>query len=59
MANEVVDHLVGDRRKGLFHKLDKEKVCDHFSWEFVDYMLDIMGFGGGCVLTYLLLLLHY
>lgn len=45
VTNEVVDALVGGKREGLLCKVDIEKVYDHVSWEFADYMLEKMGFG--------------
>lgn len=45
MANEVVDKLVMGKKEGLVCKLDTEKAYGHVCWNFVDYMLDKLGFG--------------
>lgn len=44
VAREVVDNLVGNKLNEILCKLDMEKAYDHVPWNFVDYMLDKVGF---------------
>lgn len=45
IVNKVVDELAFRKRDGLLCKLDMEKTYDHFSWGFIDSMLERLGFG--------------
>lgn len=45
IVNEVVDDMVNNKRVWVPCKLDMEKDFDHVGWDFVDYMLDILGIG--------------
>lgn len=45
IANELVDDLITQKKKGIMCKLDMEKAFDHVSWSFIDYMLLRFGFG--------------
>lgn len=46
VANEGVDDLIGSNKNGMLCKLDIEEAYDHVCLDFVDYMLDRLGFGG-------------
>lgn len=46
VASEIVYEMVGRGVEGVLCKLDIEKTYDHACWEFVDYMLGKLGFGG-------------
>lgn len=45
VVNELMDDLVGNKRKGVLCKLNIEEVYNHVIWEFVDYMLGRLGSG--------------
>lgn len=45
MANEVVDDVIRNKKRGVFCKLDMEKTFDHVSLDFIDHMLENLGFG--------------
>ena len=45
VANEVVEEVRKQKRKGLVFKIDFEKAYDHVEWNFVDDVLERKGFG--------------
>ncbi|KAI5356417.1 hypothetical protein L3X38_009312 [Prunus dulcis] len=45
VANEVVEEVRKQNRKGLVFKIDFEKAYDHVEWNFVDDVLARKGFG--------------
>lgn len=45
IANEVVDEIINKKRDGVICKLDMQKVYDRVNWNFVDFMLNKLGFG--------------
>ena len=45
IANEAVDSILRRKENGLPCKLDIEKDYDHIRWDFLQQILDIMGFG--------------
>lgn len=45
MASECLHSRHKERKLGLIFKLDFEKACDREHWEFLLYMLRLMGFG--------------
>lgn len=45
IANEVVDEAIKNNQKGALCKLDMEKAFDHDNWDFIDNMLERLGFG--------------
>lgn len=46
IASDIVDELVGQKKENIICKIDMEKVYDHVSWDFVNYMMDKLGFRG-------------
>lgn len=58
IANEVVDDIINNKRDDVICKLDMEKAFDNVCWNFLDYLLNRMGFGWkwrkwirSCILT--------
>lgn len=45
VANEVVDDLISNNNAGILCKLNMEKAYDRVYWDFVNYMLGMLGFG--------------
>lgn len=45
IANEVVDDLLRNKKRGILCKLDMEKAFDNVSWDFIDYMFEKSDFG--------------
>lgn len=39
IANEFVDELIINKKKGVLVKLDMEKAFDHPNWDFINYIL--------------------
>ena len=46
VANETVDFLKKENMSGVFVKVDYEKAYDSVDWEFLYYIMDILGFNG-------------
>ncbi|GKV51190.1 hypothetical protein SLEP1_g57860 [Rubroshorea leprosula] len=44
IANEVIDEAKKKKRKTIMFKIDFEKAYDKVSWEFLEYMMQRMGF---------------
>ncbi|GKV45281.1 hypothetical protein SLEP1_g52387 [Rubroshorea leprosula] len=44
IANEVIDKAKKKKRKTIMFKIDFEKAYDKVSWEFLEYMMQRMGF---------------
>ena len=44
VANEVLEEYKRKRKSCVFFKVDYEKAYDSISWEFINYMLDRLGF---------------
>lgn len=44
IVNEIVGEIIQQNKEGILYKLDMEKTFDHFNWQFLDYMLQRMGF---------------
>ncbi|GKV32054.1 hypothetical protein SLEP1_g40687 [Rubroshorea leprosula] len=44
VANEVIDDVKKKRKETFLFKIDFEKAFDKVSWEFLDYMMQRMGF---------------
>lgn len=45
VANEIIDDLVGQNKEGVICKIDVKKAYNHVCWDFVNYILEQMGFG--------------
>lgn len=45
LADEIVDELKHKNLERVLCKLDMEKTYDHVDWEFLNYMLNMIGFG--------------
>jgi len=44
IANETIDFLRKDRRKGVIVKVDFKKAYDSVEWKFLEYMMMWLGF---------------
>lgn len=44
MVNEIMAWWKKNKKKGMLFKLDFEKAYDHLNWDFLDSILEIMGF---------------
>jgi len=44
VADEVLEEYKRKRKSCVFFKVDYEKAYDSVSWEFLYYMLDMLGF---------------
>ncbi|RVW98413.1 Transposon TX1 uncharacterized 149 kDa protein [Vitis vinifera] len=45
IANEIVDEKRRSGEEGVVFKIDFEKAYDHVSWDFLDHVLEMKGFG--------------
>ncbi|XP_071712558.1 uncharacterized protein [Rutidosis leptorrhynchoides] len=45
IANEALNYIKVKREKGLIFKVDFEKAFDSLSWDFLEEMMSLMGFG--------------
>lgn len=45
IVNEIADEVIRHNMTGTLCKLDMENFFDHVIWNFIDYMLNKMGFG--------------
>lgn len=52
MLNELIDWYKKKKLKLLIFKVDFEKTYDILSWEYVDNVMDALGFGKGFVHVY-------
>lgn len=48
VANECIDAVIKSGTSGILCKLDLKKAYDRVNWEFLDYMLERIGFGKKC-----------
>jgi len=48
-ANELIDSRVKSGKAGVVCKLDIQKTYDHVNYNFLIYVLNKMGFGGGWI----------
>ncbi|GKV09171.1 hypothetical protein SLEP1_g20713 [Rubroshorea leprosula] len=44
IANKILDEVKRKKKKGFLFKADFEKAYDKVSWEFIDYIMMMMGF---------------
>lgn len=45
IANECIDHWTKSKEQHVVCHIDMEKVYDRVNWDFLDWVLDQMGFG--------------
>ena len=45
ISNEIVDEKRRSGEEGVVFKIDFEKAYDHVSWDFLDHVLEMKGFG--------------
>ena len=45
IANEIVDEKRRTGEEGVVFKIDFEKAYDHVSWDFLDHVMEMKGFG--------------
>ena len=45
IANEIVDEKRRSGEEGVVFKIDFEKAYDHVSWDFLDHVMEMKGFG--------------
>ena len=50
VANEVLEEVKSKKNSCFFFKVDYEKTYNFVSWEFIYYMLEMLGFYGKWIL---------
>ena len=45
MANEIVEEYGANKKQGLVFKIHLEKAYYHVEWDFLDFTLEMKGFG--------------
>lgn len=45
VVNEIINSQIRSKKLGMILKLDFYKAFDCIAWEYIDYMMERMGFG--------------